>query len=135
MDPMIGTITIFAGNFAPQGWAFCDGAVLQIAEHPALFGILGTTYGGDGLATFALPDMRGRVAAHFGAGAGLARHALGEAAGSETVTLARGLQASPDAAGGAGVAFGAASATCANLQPTLYLAFIIAVEGVFPSRP
>ncbi|UJR79686.1 phage tail protein [Sandaracinus amylolyticus] len=81
-DPYMGEIRLFAGNFAPVGWAFCDGRIMAIAENDALFSLLGTTYGGDGVSSFALPDLRGRVPVHVGNG-----YVLGEAAGVETVTL------------------------------------------------
>jgi microcystin-dependent protein len=86
-DPMVGEIGMFAGNFAPRGWAFCDGQLLPISQYSTLFSILGTTYGGDGRTTFALPDLRGRVAVHPGSGPGLSNYRLGERGGSETVTL------------------------------------------------
>ena len=78
---------MFAGNFAPRSWAFCDGQLLPIAQNQALFSILGTTYGGDGRTTFALPDLRGRAAIHPGTGPGLSNRQLGERGGSETNTL------------------------------------------------
>jgi len=78
---------MFAGNFAPRGWAFCDGQLLPISTNSALFSILGTTYGGDGRTTFALPDMRGRVSVHPGTGSGLTRRTLGQMFGSEDVAL------------------------------------------------
>lgn len=81
-DPYLGEIRMFGGNFAPIGWATCDGQLLSIAENSALFSLIGTTYGGDGVNTFALPDLRGRVAAHFGGAL-----ALGQVGGSESVTL------------------------------------------------
>lgn len=87
MDPFIGQIIMFAGNFAPRGWAFCDGQLLAISSNTALFSILGTTYGGDGRTTFALPDLRGRVAIHPGNGPGLSAYRLGQRGGTETVTL------------------------------------------------
>jgi microcystin-dependent protein len=77
MNPFIGLICMFGGNFAPRGWAFCDGQLLSIAQNTALFSILGTTYGGDGRTTFALPDLRGRVAIHPGNGPGLTPRNLG----------------------------------------------------------
>ncbi len=86
-DPYIGEIRMFAGNFAPQGWAFCDGQLLSISDNTALFSIIGTTYGGNGTTTFALPDLRGRVPIHAGSGAGLSTHYLGETSGTETNTL------------------------------------------------
>lgn len=87
MEPFIGQIIMFGGNFAPRGWAFCDGQLLSIASNSALFSILGTTYGGDGRTTFGLPDLRGRVAIHQGNGPGLSNYTLGERGGAEYVTL------------------------------------------------
>ena len=86
-DPFIGQIRMFAGSFAPVGWAFCDGSVLNVSANPALFSILGSIYGGDGRTTFGLPDLRGRVPVHEGSGLGLTARALGAKGGSETVTL------------------------------------------------
>lgn len=89
-EPFIGEIRMFAGTFAPQGWAFCDGQLLAISQNDALFSLYGTTYGGDGRTTFGLPDLRGRVPIHAGSGPGLTPRALGAAGGSEQVTLATG---------------------------------------------
>lgn len=86
-DPFIGEIRMFAGNFAPRGWAFCDGQLLAISSNSALFSLLGTTYGGDGRTTFALPDLRGRVAIHPGSGPGLSTYRQGAIGGTETNTL------------------------------------------------
>lgn len=86
-DPFIGEIRLFAGNFAPRDWAFCDGQLMSIAQNTALFSLLGTTYGGNGQTTFALPDLRGRVPVHQFQGPGLSNRDLGEVSGSETVTL------------------------------------------------
>ena len=86
-EPFLGEIVMFGGNFAPRGWAMCDGQLLPIAQHTALFSILGTTYGGDGRTTFALPDLRGRVPVHAGTGPGLTNRRLGEKSGTETNTL------------------------------------------------
>jgi len=83
----IGEIKMFAGNFAPVGWAMCDGALLPISQNQALFSLLGTTYGGDGQTMFALPDLRGRFPMHPGTGAGLTPRTLGDKGGAETVTL------------------------------------------------
>jgi microcystin-dependent protein len=88
-DPFIGQVTIFAGNFAPRGWAFCDGQLLPISSNTALFSILGTTYGGDGRTTFALPDLRGRVAIGPRHGSGLSDYRLGQRGGVESVTLSQ----------------------------------------------
>ena len=86
-DSIIGEIRMFAGNFAPTGWAFCQGQLLPIAQNQALFSLLGTTYGGDGITSFALPDLRGRVPVGFGQGPGLSNRVIGEQFGSELVTL------------------------------------------------
>lgn len=86
-DPFVAEIRIFAFNFAPTGWAYCDGQLMPISQNTALFSLLGTTYGGDGKATFALPDLQGSAPMHPGQGPGLSLHDLGEAGGSETVTL------------------------------------------------
>ena len=86
-DSFIGEIRMFAGNFAPYGWAFCQGQLLPIAQNQALFSLLGTTYGGDGRTTFALPDLRGRVPVGFGQGPGLSNRVIGDQFGSELVTL------------------------------------------------
>lgn len=86
-DPFVAEIRIFPFNFAPKGWAWCDGQLLPLSQNTALFSLLGTTYGGDGKSTFALPDLRGRAPMHPGQGPGLSLHDLGELAGTETVTL------------------------------------------------
>ncbi len=86
-EPFVGEIRMFAGNFAPRGWAFCDGQLLAVSQNDALFSLLGTTYGGDGRTTFALPDVRGRVPVHAGTGPGLSQRRLGTKAGAENVTL------------------------------------------------
>jgi len=86
-DPFVDEIRIFPFNFAPKGWAFCDGQLLPISQNTALFSLLGTTYGGDGKSNFALPDMQGNAPMHPGQGPGLSLHDLGETGGSETVTL------------------------------------------------
>ena len=87
VETFLGEIKMFAGNFAPKGWAFCQGQLLLIAQNQALFALLGTTYGGDGRTTFALPDLRGRVPVGFGQGLGLSNRVIGEQFGSELVTL------------------------------------------------
>jgi microcystin-dependent protein len=87
MESFLASLLIFAGNFAPRGWAFCNGQIMSIAQNTAVFALVGTTYGGDGVTTFALPDLRGRVPIHFGQGPGLSNYDLGQVAGSETTTL------------------------------------------------
>jgi microcystin-dependent protein len=86
-DPFVAEIRIFPFNFAPKGWAWCNGQLLPISQNTALFSLLGTTYGGDGKSTFALPDIQGNAPMHPGQGPGLSLHDLGETGGSETVTL------------------------------------------------
>src|SRR6202165_487307 len=87
MDPFVAEIRIFPFNFAPRGWAFCDGQIMPISQNTALFSLLGTTYGGNGASNFALPDMQGNAPMHPDQGSGLSPHDLGETGGSETVTL------------------------------------------------
>jgi microcystin-dependent protein len=86
-EPFLGEVRMFAGNFAPQGWTFCDGQLLQINQYQALYSLLGTTYGGDGFSTFGLPDLRGRVPFHSGNGPGLDPIQLGQKGGLARVTL------------------------------------------------
>ena len=86
-DQFLAEIRMFAGNFAPSGWAFCNGQILPIAQYTALFSLMGTTYGGNGQTTFALPDLRMRAPLHHGAGNGLSNRLLGESGGTATVSL------------------------------------------------
>lgn len=86
-EPFLGQILIFGFNFPPRGWAACNGQILPIAQNTALFSLLGTTYGGNGQTTFGLPNLQSRVPLHFGQGPGLSNYDLGQAAGTETVTL------------------------------------------------
>jgi microcystin-dependent protein len=87
MDPFVAEIRIFPFNFAPKGWAFCDGQILPLSQNTALFSLLGTTYGGDGKSNFALPNMQGNAPMHPGQGPGLSLHDLGETGGAESVIL------------------------------------------------
>jgi microcystin-dependent protein len=87
MDPFVAEIRIFPFNFAPKGWAWCDGQLLPLSQNTALFSLLGTTYGGNGKSNFALPNLQGNAAMHPGQGPGLSLHDLGETGGSETVSL------------------------------------------------
>lgn len=93
MDPYIGTILLFAFPRIPTGWAACDGSLLAISEYEALFTLIGTTYGGNGVTNFALPDLRGRVPIHQGTGSGLTTRVMGESAGHEVVTIVSGTMA------------------------------------------
>lgn len=141
MDPFVAEIRIFPFNFAPKGWAWCDGQLMPLSQNTALFSLLGTTYGGDGKSTFALPDMQGNVPMHPGQGPGLSLHDLGEMGGSETVTLLEteipahthqmqvssqlGLENQPGAAGGQLFAMGDGVnlyAAASNLVPMSPLA-------------
>ncbi|MFT3827589.1 MAG: tail fiber protein [Chitinophagaceae bacterium] len=87
MDPYLGSVLLFAGNFPPRGWAFCQGQLMPISQNTALFSLLGTYYGGDGRTTFALPDLRGRAILSSGQGPGLSPRSVGEQGGTETTTL------------------------------------------------
>ncbi|MEA2371951.1 MAG: hypothetical protein QOH12_2345 [Solirubrobacteraceae bacterium] len=87
MDPFVAEIRIFPFNFAPKGWAVCDGQILPLSQNTALFSLLGTTYGGDGKSNFALPNLQGAAPMHPGQGPGLSLHDLGEAGGTDAVTL------------------------------------------------
>ena len=131
-DPFIGEVSMFAGNFAPRGWAFCDGQLLPIAQNQALFSILGTTYGGDGRTTFALPDLRGRVAIHSGTGPGLTNHRLGQRFGVERSSV-RTTKVSVTSGGGVQVVSDIPD-MMNNMQPSLGVYYIIALQGTFPSR-
>jgi microcystin-dependent protein len=158
-EPFIGQVLLFAGNFAPKGWAMCNGQLMSIAQNTALFSILGTTYGGDGVTTFALPDLRGRAAVNAGQGPGLSNYVLGEATGTEAVTLTvNQIPAHTHTLFGAsgppsGSDRGIESQATANkvpsndemaptggnqpfsvVQPVLAMSYIIALEGIYPSR-
>ncbi len=136
----LGQVSLFAGNFAPAGWALADGQLLPISQFQALFSLMGTTYSGDGRTTFALPDLRGRTPVHAGTGPGLSRVRLGEKLGSDNITLTQAQMPShnhsvppetnipvtvTDPAGG-GQLFD-------NRQPGLGINHIIALSGIFPS--
>ena len=150
-EPFLAEIQIFAGNFAPRGWAFCDGQILAISQNTALFSLLGTIYGGDGVSTFALPDLRGRVPIHPGSGPGLPTYQLGRRGGAPTVRIevdevpiehghalpastARGEALQTSATFSERPAEGRSPGTLDNMQPYLALNFIIAMAGIYPSR-
>lgn len=132
----IGQVAAFAGGFVPLGWRPADGSILNIADNPVLFGIIGDTFGGDGITTFALPDLRGRTVVGVGAGPGLAPVTLGETFGASSTVLTLGQMAAHDhglAGGGAtGVTGGATPVS--NQQPSIGLNYLVAVTGVFPDR-
>jgi len=178
-EPFLGEIRLFGGTFAPRGWVFCDGRLLSIAQNSALFALLGTTYGGNGQSTFAVPDLRSRVPLSQGQGVGLSNYQLGQSGGVEAVTLTSaqipahqhalnattatgstttpgptvmlatpvepGVSTSlytvpgtstvnpqPMAAQSIGTAGG--NQPHSNMMPTQAIVYIIAVEGIFPSR-
>jgi len=179
--PYLGQITMFAGNFVPRGWAFCNGQTLSISQYSALFALLGTTYGGNGTTTFLLPNLQSRLPATQGQGQGLSNYFLGQAAGTTTVTLitqnmpahthmlnattamantvtigASTLPAQPNGPEGSPHFYAApmsgqpapspqamAAGACGpaggnqphnNMMPSLCITFIIALQGIFPSR-
>ena len=178
MNPFIGQILMVAFNFAPVGWALCNGQLLSIAQNNALFALLGTTYGGDGISNFALPNLQSRVAVHQGQGPGLSPYVIGSVGGAENVTLLAPQMPShnhlinvnntagtaPDptnsiqAEAGTGdprnpslisqfttaaptgtmapatVSMAGNGQPHANIQPYLTINFIIALQGIFPSR-
>ncbi len=134
-DPTLGQVEMFAGNFAPRGWALCNGQLLSVAENSALFSLLGTTYGGDGRTTFGLPDLRGRVPVHAGTGPGLYPHNLGSKFGVESTDLKTSKAAAAPASGGASVNVVSGFANNINVrQPGLGVNYIIALTGSYPSR-
>jgi microcystin-dependent protein len=180
MNPFLAGIYIVGFNFAPKGYALCDGQTLAISTNTALFSLLGTTYGGNGTSTFQLPDLQGRVPIHMGNGAGLSAYVIGQQSGVETVTLtgaqmpqhnhslnANSLTGNTAAVNGsylaggpstgsgpnasqiktytttapdgsalnaATVSFTGSSQPHTNIQPYLTLNFVIALQGIFPSR-
>lgn len=117
MDGTMAVITCFAGDFAPRNWAFCSGQILAIASNQALFSLLGTTYGGNGTTTFALPDLRGRTAICQGQGPGLSVYTLGQQAGAETVTLTINNMPSHDHTGPVSIKLDADSTVAADPSP------------------
>jgi microcystin-dependent protein len=131
-DQFVAEIRIFAGNFAPNGWARTDGQTLSISQNTALFTLLGTMYGGDGRSTFALPDFRGRVPVQQGQGAGLSARVQGQSGGSPTFGKSSVPTAATPAAPIQAITF--TSAPISTQSPYLALTFIIALQGIFPPR-
>lgn len=117
-DAYIAEVRMFAGNFAPRGWAFCEGQILSISENQALFSLLGTTYGGDGRTTFALPDLRGRTPVHPNGGKGLTPIRLGQK--EEGAAVYRAVKNEPT--------------TTVQVAPHIGINYIICVVGIYPSR-
>jgi len=170
-EPFLAEIRIFSGNFAPKGWALCNGQILPIQQYTALFSLLGTSYGGNGTSNFALPNLQGCVPMHWGNGAGLTSRVIGETGGTQTVTLlsnevpvhvhtfncgsgskgenntVAGQILADEKTGGIQTYATAADATLMgplaatpasqpheNMQPYQVLNFIIALQGIYPSR-
>jgi microcystin-dependent protein len=173
-EPFLGEIRMFAGNFAPRGWALCDGQILPISQYDALFSLLGTMYGGDGRTSFGLPDLRGRAPIHAGSGPGLTPRPVGQKGGAETVTLtvnqlpahshqaqikadstvatsdnpqkallARNAGSTPQYGITPNTALSDSAVTITsagggqshpNMQPFLTVNYIIALQGIYPSR-
>ena len=169
-EPFLGEMRIFAGNFAPRGWALCDGQILPINQNQSLYSLLGTTYGGDGRTSFALPDLRGRAPMHKGHGTGLSNHGLGEKSGAESVVLSlseipqhnhapsaysgegnekapapdrsmaladdaeRNYSSGPSDANMQPTGSVGSGQSHSNMQPYLCVHWIIALQGLFPSR-
>ena len=135
-EPFIGEVRSFGFNFCPRSWAAADGQLLPISSYTALFSLYGTTYGGDGRTTFALPDLRGRVPMHVGTGPGLTPRQLGEKSGQESTTLLLGQTAAPAQNGTTeGVVSAAGDRGAVNvMQPYTVINWCVALEGVFPSR-
>ena len=132
-EPFIGEIKMFAGNFAPRGYALCDGQLLRVNQNQALFSILGTTYGGDGRTNFALPDLRGRFPVHPGTGPGLSNRKLGEKGGQEALKLTTNTLPDSNKMPGKTI-YTNRSNTEQNLPPYLGIDYIIALVGIYPSR-
>lgn len=167
-EPFIAEVRIFAGNFAPRSWAFCNGQLLPISQNTALFSLVGTIYGGDGRTTFGLPNLQGRAAMHPGRGPGLTPRTLGQSGGAETVTLSQtqlpshnhvlnveaderaeesepngqvlaaaeqyGDDATPSAMSNQAVTSAGGGQAHNNMQPYIAINYIIALQGLFPSR-
>lgn len=133
-DPYIGEIRMAAFGFTPRGWAQCNGQLLPISQNQALFALLGTYYGGDGVTIFALPDFRGRIPLYFGsiAGAKMSTHTIGEKGGSEKVALT--VKSAASTVGSTTTYIDGAAPPPDNMMPYLALNFIIATSGIFPSR-
>lgn len=169
-DQFLGEIRMFAGNFAPYGWALCNGQILAISQNAALFALIGTYYGGDGVSTFQLPNLQSRVPLHQGQGVGLSLYTVGQAGGAETVVLTTaqmpahnhavasnngpgtsthpavnflastssdrpyGTASDGSTLAPTAVSINGSSQPHTNLQPFLTVTFIIALQGIFPSR-
>lgn len=134
-DCFLGEVRMFAGNFTPRNWAKADGQILPIAQHTALFSILGTMYGGDGRTTFALPDLRGRAPVGTGQGAGLTERRLGEKFGQETTSIPSVEYPEVTANRVTEKAYLAKGSTpFETVPPSLGIGYYVCIMGIFPSR-
>ena len=136
-DPFVAEIRIFAGNFAPRNWAFCNGQLLQISQNTALFALIGTTYGGDGRTTMALPNLQGRAPAHPGQGHGLPSYRLGQVVqnSASTVKVVQGITPDRNLGSSQTTRTIAAKVPAGDQRhPYLGVNFIIALQGLFPPR-
>ena len=134
MEPFIGQIIMVGFNFAPRGWAKCQGQLLAIASHQALFSLLGTMYGGDGRTTFGLPDYRGRTPIGEGSGPGLSNVVQGQRIGQETTAFPTGQVANGTGDTVSVLTKSSNTGAVNNMQPSLGTNFIIALNGRFPDR-
>ena len=131
-EPFLAEIRLFTGNFAPVGWAQTNGQLLAISQNTAVFSLLGTIYGGNGQTNFALPNFQSRMPVHQGQGAGLSQRVLGQQGGAESVSFSSlSLPSAPSSTVSASVSFRPQVQT---VSPFLVLTFIIALQGIFPSR-
>jgi microcystin-dependent protein len=140
MEGVLAVVTCFAADFAPRGWAFCNGQILPIAQNQALFSLLGTTYGGNGVTTFALPNLQGRTAVSSGQGLGLSNYTLGQLTGTETVTLTSGNLPSHVHNGNISLQLDADSSDgtitrAANSYPALYAGAYASTPGAAMAAP
>jgi microcystin-dependent protein len=131
-SPYLGEIRMVGFNFAALGWAFANGAVMAISQNDALFNLIGTTYGGDGQQTFALPNVQSRMPMHQGQGVGLSSRVIGQTGGSETASFVSAqIPTSPQAPI---QALASSSPSVGSISPLLVINFIIALQGIFPSQ-
>jgi microcystin-dependent protein len=131
-QPYVGEIRIVGFNFAPVGWSFANGAIMAISQNDALFNLIGTTYGGDGQTTFALPNLQGRMPMHAGFGSGLSQRFLGQVGGSESASFVSAQI--PSAPQAPIQALAAANSPAGSISPFLVINFIISLFGVFPTQ-
>jgi microcystin-dependent protein len=132
-DNYVAEIRLFPGNFAPKGWALCNGQLMPISQNTALFSLLGTFYGGNGTSNFALPDFRSRMPMHQGQGPGLSPRSVGEVGGAETITL-QGLAIPSTPPAPTTTVWAGFRPQPLTVSPFLVLTFIIALQGIFPAR-